>query len=391
MSVTVDQRRARLAVRHHLAGDADDPLRAATDLLAVHATDPASVYLSLLARCRTATIADIARVMYDERAMVRLMAMRRTLFVVPGELVPVVHHAAALDVAAAMRTRLVNQLSSVPTDPPIEGDVATWLDAVEAGVQASIAARGRAAAEQLSADEPRLRTALLPTSDKSWDVRRTITPQVLTLMAAEGRLVRAAPRGSWLARQHLWEPGSAWWPDGIAEVDNPRSWLVEAYLRRFGPATLTDVKWWTGWSLRATRAALAALDVVDTGAGFVLADDADPVEASQPSAALLPALDATAMGWKERDWYLPEGWRQLYDTNGNIGPTVWWGGEIIGGWAMRSSDGVIATQLLADRGKAAATAVAEAAEQLRERLDGAVVSAAFRTPLEQQLRGPSPR
>ncbi len=39
-----------------------------------------------------------------------------------------------------------------------------------------------------------------------------------------------------------------------------------------------------------------------------------------PWVALLPALDATAMGWSERSWYLGEHKAFLFDRNGNVGP-----------------------------------------------------------------------
>lgn len=385
VSFSDNDRRTRLVTRHRLDATATDVVDAADALLAVHATDPATVYLSLLARCRTASLSDVAAALYDQRVLVRMMAMRRTLFVVPADAVAVVHHAAALDVAAKMRATLLSQLAKLPTDPPIEGDVASWLDDVERGVERSIAARGSAEASDLSADEPRLRTSLLPTSEKAWDVRRTITSQVLALMAAEGRLVRAAPRGAWTSRRHRWEPGTTWWPEGIAEAPRAKVRLVQHYLRRFGPATADDVQWWTGWTAGATRTALAALDIVDVGCGLVMADDATPPTPVAPSAALLPALDATPMGWKIRHWFLPLDFAALYDRNGNIGPTVWWDGEIVGGWAVRR-DGSLATRMLVDRGSEAARAVAEQAEALHARLGGATVTASFPTPLERELR-----
>jgi hypothetical protein len=104
-----------------------------------------------------------------------------------------------------------------------------------------------------------------------------------------------------------------------------------------------------------------------------------------PSAALLPALDPTPMGWKQRAWFLPEDSSALYDRNGNIGPTVWWGGEVIGGWAIRP-DGRLVTRLLVDRGAEARAAVQEAAADLQPRLEGAAVVPSFQTPLERELR-----
>ncbi len=379
----VRERRARLVGRQLTAGSA---VEAARSVVALHATDPATVYLSVLARCPSLELDDVGRELYAERRLVRLMAMRRTLFVVPSELVPVVHAAASLDVAASMRKRLLSQLATLPTDPPLPDDLAGWLAATEAGVAAAVERLGTASGAQLAQAEPRLRTALLPTTEKSYDVRRTITSQVLTLVGAQGRLVRGRPMGSWTSRQHVWEPAAAWWPDGIEPVDPPqaRARLVEEYLRRFGPATEADVVWWTGWAKGPTRTALAQVETAELGGGLVLADDAGPFDDSPPAAVLLPALDPTPMGWKHREWFLPVEPGPLYDTFGNVGPTVWWDGEVVGGWAVRP-DGSIATELLTDRGSDARQAVDAAAAALAARLGGTVVVPAFRTPLERRL------
>jgi len=387
-------RRARLVKRHRLDGSARDAVHATRSVVVLHATDPATVYLSVLARCAESTLPDVATAMYEQRALLRLLAMRRTLFVVPRELVPVVHAAAALDVAATQRKRLLKQLATLPTEPPLPTDapaLEAWLAEVEAEVEAALSRLGVASGAQLGAAVPRLRTAILPTTTKAYDVRRTITSQVLVLMGAEGRLVRAEPMGSWSSRQHTWELSSAVWPGGLPEVDRSeaRARLVAAYLSCFGPASEADVAWWTGWPLRDTRAAVraSAAEAVD---GLLWGAADQPVEDEDSPAevaALLPALDPTPMGWKERDWFLPgddAARRSLYDAYGNVGPTIWWAGEIVGGWAVRA-DGSIATRLLTDRGQAASRAVAAAIDALHSRMEGTVVVPSFRTPLERQL------
>ena len=123
---------------------------------------------------------------------------------------------------------------------------------------------------------------------------------------------------------------------------------------RSGPGTRDDIKWWTGWTVGATRKALAAIDAVEVdleggGTGYLLPDDLEPVEAPEPWVALLPALDAATMGWKERDWYLDGHRAALFDNAGNGGPTIWVDGRIVGGWAQRR-DGEIAPHLLEDVG-----------------------------------------
>ena len=70
------------------------------------------------------------------------------------------------------------------------------------------------------------------------------------------------------------------------------------------------------------------------GTGWVLPDDVEPVDDVEPWAALLPVLDPTVMGWKERDFYLGPHAPHLFDSNGNAGTTAWWDGRIVGCWVQ---------------------------------------------------------
>jgi hypothetical protein len=74
----------------------------------------------------------------------------------------------------------------------------------------------------------------------------------------------------------------------------------------------------------------------------------------------------------------------LFDRTGNIGPTVWWEGRIVGGWAQRPS-GEVAWRLLEDVGSDAATAISAEAAALEAWLGPARITPRFRTPLEREL------
>jgi hypothetical protein len=123
---------------------------------------------------------------------------------------------------------------------------------------------------------------------------------------------------------------------------------------------------------------------LEDGDGIVLADDLDPTPRPKPAAALLPALDPTTMGWKERRWYLGDHAPVLFDRNGNGGPTVWWDGRVVGGWTQRA-DGEIAYRLLEDVGRDAVSAVESEAERLRDWLGAVRFSPRFATPLQREL------
>ena len=160
-------------------------------------------------------------------------------------------------------------------------------------------------------------------------------------------------------------------------------------MRTYGPGTVTDLKWWTGWTVARTRAALEAVGAVevslDGGAGYVLADDGDDTGDAGEWVALLPGLDPTVMGWKERNWYLGGHQQELFDTNGNAGPTVWSNGRIVGGWGQ-TPDGRVVYELLEPLARSERERIGAEADRLTEWLDGAVVRARFPTPLEKRLR-----
>ena len=100
--------------------------------------------------------------------------------------------------------------------------------------------------------------------------------------------------------------------------------------------------------------------------------------------ALLPSLDPTPMGWKERDWYLGPHEGPLFDRNGNIGPTVWADGRIVGGWSQRP-DGEVVTELLEDVGIDHRTLLDAEVERLSACIGDTVVKPSFPTPLQKRL------
>ncbi len=219
-----------------------------------------------------------------------------------------------------------------------------------------------------------------------------VSRRVLFVLAADGRVVRGRPVGSWTSSQYRWSTFESWCPDGRAAwpTEAAETELARRWLAAFGPGTPEDLRWWAGWSAGQVKRALARLRPVevdlDGTTGLVLPDDLEPVPPAEPWAALLPPLDSTPMGWSQREWFLGEHGPKLFDRTGNIGPTVWWDGRIVGGWAHRE-DGEIAWRFLEDVGADAVAAVETAAERLAARLGQARITARGRrpTPLEQEL------
>jgi hypothetical protein len=388
--IGIEERRARLAVRHHLATRAQSAAKAAAGVVALHGTDAASVYLSAAARMHAPTLEAIDAALYEDRSLVRILGMRRTIFVPPVELAPVVQAACTDAIAAKERRKFVAVLTEAGIDIGPHPDVAGWLADVGESAMRALRARGEALSVELSAEEPRLRKQLVMAPGKSYETMISVAGRLLPILAAEGRIVRGRPRGSWLSTQYHWAPAEAWLPAGAGTTwaaASAQAELVRRWLARFGPGTLADLKWWTGLTVGEVKRALTAVRPVEVDlggpTGFVLAEDADPVTAPEPWVALLPALDPTPMGWTERDWYLGEHRAALFDRSGNVGPTVWCDGRIVGGWAQRK-DGEIAVRLLEDIGDRAKEVTA-AAERLADWLGPSRFVPKFRTPLEREL------
>jgi hypothetical protein len=388
--VSVAERRGRLVERQLLGAPANTVTEVADSLVALHATDPVTVYLSARARSRC-TVPEVDATLYEERSLVRMLGMRRTVFVVPAGLAATVQAACTDDVARRMRKNIEKDLAKGGVG---DGDAAAWLRSVEAGVLRALEKRGGGATgAQLSTDEPLLRTQLIYAPDKAYGGAANITSRVLVLIAAEGRMIRGNRRGGWSSGQFEWFLPEAWGglPSGLRsgrDEGAARAELARRWLSVFGPALVTDLQWWAGWTGAQTKAALAALPVseVDLGGqpGIALADDLEFPAAAGPSAALLPGLDPTPMGWQSRAWYLDPHTPLLFDRTGNVGPTVWWDGRVVGGWAQRAS-GEVVYRLLEDIGADGTAGVAAEAAALEAWLGSARVTPRFRTPLEREL------
>lgn len=386
---TDTERRARLGRRHaladqHRSGSVVDAARA---VVALHGTDPASTVLSALVRTRDATPADVEDALYVDRGLVRVLSMRRTLFAMPRDLVGSCLVGASDIVAKQQRTLLLSLLAA--TD--VSADPESWLVRAERAAIAAIEAGGELTAPELALADPLLATRVQVGSGK-YAATPTVASRLLTLLSAEGKVVRTRPRGGWTSTQFRWTSMASWCDIGeLPDLDTAIAEVAGRWLRAYGPATVDDLQWWTGWTKTRTRTAIAAHDTVeveiDGRPAIVLADDVDPVEPPESWVALLPALDPSAMGWKHRDFVLGPHRERLFDINGNAGPTVWVDGEIVGGWAHRD-DGEVAVKLLQEVGAEAADLVGRRAAELSTMLGDVRLKTRARgwTDVEKELR-----
>ncbi len=170
--VGVDERRVRLGLRQRLAGSVRSagPEEVADVLVALHGSDPATVFLAVGARLADAarTVPETERALYADRTLVRMHGMRHTVFVFPTELTAVVHASTGRTVAARERAALLKDMAAAGAPD------AAWLKEVEESALAALARRGQATASELAEDDPRLRERFVYAAGKSYEGTHTV-------------------------------------------------------------------------------------------------------------------------------------------------------------------------------------------------------------------------
>lgn len=386
-TVTAQERRDRLARRHLLLPDSrvDDVATVADALVALHSTDPVTVHLSAAARMRSPSIAAVEQALYDDRAVVRHHAMRRTLWVATPPVARRMHAAATRRLVGPERRRLEGLLAANDVEDP-----RGWVAHAAGLTLETLREHGPMTARSLGTAVPELRRQIVMAPGKKWTATVSAHTRVLTLLGFEGRLLRGRPAGSWVSGAYAYAAADAWLDGGlgdIAEAEAARD-LATHWLRAFGPGTSTDLQWWMGWTGATTTRALrdcGAFEVgLDGGTGWVAPGDDEPVEPAGAWVALLPGLDPTTMGWKEREWYLPPAAAAAFDRMGNAGPTVWVDGQVVGVWVQRP-DGEIRTHLLTPVTPSARAAVEQEAERLAALVGDTRFTVRFPSPLLPSL------
>jgi hypothetical protein len=378
--VSDDERRARLAVRQALAPAfrVDSPVAATRALTALHATESATVYLSCWARVGSLEVADVDRALYDDRSLMKQLAMRRTLFVFPRDLLPAVWPSASARVAGVERARMSKDV--VRAGLADDGD--DWLDQARAEVLKVLAE----APDGLSATEVRRAVPMIDVKVAVSGGEIWSAPRVLTHLSATADIVRGAATSRFPIARPRWTLTRHWLDDIPAPWDAADGYreLVRRWLRTFGPGTEDDIVWWLGATKTVVRAALTALDAVAVtldrgGTGWLLPDDLD--EAPDPGSwvTLLPVLDPTVMGWQGRDFYLGPHRDLLFDSRGNAGTTAWVDGRVVGCW-IQDDAGVVRVRLLERVSARARRALDAEAARLTDWLDGVRVGTIYRSP-----------
>lgn len=389
MRLDADRVRRTWATRWGLAAPLASPDEAARRLLALHGTDPATLVLSVAARTGgtvKAAVAALNRSLEQDKTLVRAMAMRRTVHVVPVDDYPWMLSIYADKVGSTRRKDAEGYL--VAAGLASADEAPARYRALEASILDALRGRELTVTE-LSASIPELAARFDPVPGKSYSTAMAIGGRFVDAVGATGPIVRAKARGSWKVSTCSWARLDDWLPDlpPPPAIRDARATLVRRYLDAFGPATVDDVAWWAGLPKGTIKAALADVDVVDVDVpGWAPRVDlrGRSYDAGPTGAVLLPALDPSIMGWADRTPILDDAWRPtLFDRSGNPAPTIWFDGRVVGAWAQPKT-GEIRFHLYAS---APEDEVRAAVARMEATLGGERVAPRFPTPIVKELAG----
>jgi hypothetical protein len=334
----IEQARAHVLAKQGLAGPRlDTVLDAISATAGIYSTAP-TCYLSSAARVHGFRLADLDAVLFQRRSAVRVRCMRGGMaYIEPLDLLP-----ALFACTGEAKDRTLTR-------------VGKWTGLGEDGALALAGRIETAMAGQPPVTVPEIRKLL----GEDPPGTKEALAMVVALLGRFGRIVRSEVRGGWRSDNYAYALWRDWAGDPVPDIDpaEARSELARRYLRAFGPATLEDLKWWTGWTKRDTLPALATLaeagEIVEVaGCRWLIADELDALTGTGPaeSIRLLPVWDAYFMGYAPGGGGTPGGrarqitaadYPKVYDRAGNGTSTVTQDGLAAGVWQLDADAGTV--------------------------------------------------
>ncbi|MFX0097508.1 MAG: winged helix DNA-binding domain-containing protein [Candidatus Hodarchaeota archaeon] len=318
--------------KQHLTEDSriDDVVKIVGDIGGLHATSTSVPYLSLFARADNFNRICLDEELYQKRNLGKIRCMRKTLFIITRDMIPIAYAATRGDLERHSGKFLQSRGISSYEYQKISNHIMKTLHHKE-----------------MSTSEIR------ETLEANLNVS-----EIVNLMCDQGLLIRASPVKGWKDRRHRYSVFKEFFPEiNISELgeDKARNLLVKQYLASFGPATEKDIAWWIGVGITKIRESLDKIRDQTTEVGIsgiqgnsiMLSSEGSLLRNSDipanPTINLLPVSDPYPMGYKERKRYLHhEQYDNVFDRSGNATSTINLNGRVVGIWdIMEGKDPLI--------------------------------------------------
>lgn len=302
----------------------DDIVQIARDLGGLHATNPSTPFLSLLARANLFDKDSLLDELYKHKSLSKVTYVRRTMFILPKDMLPVAFAA-------------VRKNASVMTEQHLKylGMTQKEYDKTARQILSILKDNGS------TLNELKEKIGAIPH-----------LTYVVRMMCFQGLLIRGAPKAGWKSSLHTYFPMKQYYPDFKTFINGEKEaqrYVVDQYIANYGPVCEKDIFWWTGFLKTPVRAILddmqerlstVAISGLE-GPFFLLASQEGALRDIQSdntrTVNILPCLDPYLMGFKYRDRYIDtDFFSYIFDRSGNATKTILHEGKVIGIWDFES-------------------------------------------------------
>jgi len=330
--------------KHHLlAGSkAKDVLQVVNDIIALHATTAGTPYLSLFARMKNFQKKQLDEEFYVRRNLMRLRAMRGTLFITSTELSPMLYQATKMS-----ESQLLKWTRKWGISPLEHRELTEKLHNVLKG--------GGKTLPEIRKTLPREMVRSVELKAGKTIYKGTNVKIVLSAMMREGIVIsekgaetlRITKANRYVLFQEIYPNLNL---ESVSS-EEARDMLVKRYVKTFGPVTEEDIKWWTGLSRTSIKEALATMEeellhvkISNLKREYVmLKNDYEQLVKFKPletrSISLLPYEDPYTKGYKVRDRIIDEKLEKTVYVGGGVQPTILLNGKIVGTWNRNIEEG----------------------------------------------------
>ncbi len=304
----------------------DDITQIAKDLVGLHATLPTTPYLSLFARTRNFTKEQFDKESYIKKNLGKIRFVRKTIHILPRDMISYGFSA----------TRKMAEVVSERYSKYLGVNQETY-ERLSLLILEILKGKGMTVTEIKKALETKVKLS-----------------SIVNLMCDQGLLIRGPPKKGWKSNIHTYCLFQEYFPEvALNEFDeeNAKKFVMKQYIGSFGPVTVNDVAWWTGFRKTETRQIFESFqdDLTHVeishlkGSHILLGSDQKNLNSltapKKHVVNFLPALDPYTMGYKDRERYLSnEYYYHVFDRSGNATSSILLNGEVIGIWDFNENE-----------------------------------------------------
>ncbi|MBX5328676.1 MAG: winged helix DNA-binding domain-containing protein [Candidatus Bathyarchaeota archaeon] len=332
--------------KHHLlpGSKGESIIQVVNDIIALHATSVGTTYLSLFARMKNFKRSDLDEEFYKKRNLLRLRAMRGTLFITSIELAPIIYQAVKPNVLKATAKILA----------PESGMPQQEFDELKEKLY-NILKNGGKTLHEIKRALPKSMLRTLELKEGKSVYRMTNLNMALNLLVRQGIVISekgAKTLGITKANRYmLFKEGYPKLDLEAVEIEEAKAMLVRLYIKTFGPVTEEDIAWWTGFNKTDLKKVLVAIEKellrvsienFEREHLMLHTDYKQFIKFKPPrtcSAQLLPYEDPYTKGYKIRDRLIDKKYEKYVYVGGGVQPTILLDGKIVGTWNRSLEEG----------------------------------------------------